>query len=500
MSARHVLQLDASRATVWLWHRGTLKKDADFSSDAAGVAAFAEYLSRNPDSHFAIVTDVAEEGYHAESVPFVRGGSRKALLQRKLDQTFHGSQLSLFHSLGRDAAGRRDERVLLLGLRQAEFFQPWLATLRQHGATLSGLYSPPLLASRLLGRLDSPRLLLLTLGRAGVRVTFFENGRLRFSHLAQIPGNSPEEIAAAAAQEAKRLVQYLLGQRLAIRDASLPCLILTHPDHLGAFADACTDTAELEFRLEDLAAIAHKAGLKEAPPDSLADSLMLHLALAKPPREHFAPPSELRLHRLWQQRRLALGSGAAFLVLALLVLAGQAWWAGEFFSRARALEDEAGTLNKQYRARIAALPPLPTLPEHLKRLNLAYRELERHSPRPLDALLLIAAALDEFPDVNLSRLEWEVTGEERARPPGQKENAADTSVAATLNATLPKGSGLRQQLETADAFAAALARDPRYTVTLLKRPLNVEPGKFLRGGDSEDGAQPEFALRIQRRL
>ena len=515
---RRILQLDASQASVHLWRRGILCCEASFPADTAGAATFAAHVARQPDSHYALLANVSEEGFQQDSIPWVHGKSRTTLLQRKLAQAFYGSPLTLARSLGREKSGkgtgRRDERVLLLGLTRPDFIQPWLAALRQGEATLSGVYSSALMSAILIRRHlhePPPLFLLVTLGRAGIRLCFFEAGKLRFSHLgpAMVPDSFSEDavdaLAASCAQESARLLTYLHGQRLVPRDTSLPCLILAHPEHHATFAAHCVSTSDMSFRFLDLLAVSLKAGLSPLPKDSRADGLFLHLAASQAPAEQFAPETERHLHRLWMARRWYMAASAVFLGACLLMAGAESWLTLSTRANAARLNTETRVLSRNYQARLNALPPLATLPENLRTLAASYRTLESRSPRPNDSFILLSRVLDGFPEVTPQKLEWAVSGREDGsdapRTPGFPDTA-DLFMVTTLHASLSADAGLRQQMAVSDAFHAALAADPPLHVVFLKRPLNMEPDKLLKS-ESDLGKEtglPEFSLRFSRRL
>jgi hypothetical protein len=152
-----------------------------------------------------------------------------------------------------------------------------------------------------------------------------------------------------------------------------------------------------------------------------------------------------------------------------------------------------------------ALPPLPTLPANLRALAANYRALENRSAQPEDSFIRLSHILDRFPEVSLQDLAWSVSGSEDGSEPRTGAGApvkTDLYLVTTLRATLPAGTGLRQQMAISDAFQAALAADPALQVVFLKRPLNMEPGTFLRS-DSDLGNEtilPDFSLRFSRRL
>ena len=91
MTQRRLLHLDPGRLTVYRWRGGQLDDEGSFSADEAGVAAFAAFAQAHAGSLFTLMADVPEEGFQADSIPYVQGSDRRALIERKLAQFFYGS-------------------------------------------------------------------------------------------------------------------------------------------------------------------------------------------------------------------------------------------------------------------------------------------------------------------------------------------------------------------------------------------------------------------------
>ena len=113
---------------------------------------FTEYLQANRKSLFAIVANVAEEGFHHEAIPFLQSRDRTVVVSRRLAQLFQGSPYTLAVSLGYEKTRRKDEKLLLLGLTNASLFESATRTIRENEIRLSGIYSLPLLSTSLLQR------------------------------------------------------------------------------------------------------------------------------------------------------------------------------------------------------------------------------------------------------------------------------------------------------------------------------------------------------------
>lgn len=500
MPARRVLYLDSNQLDAYLWRAGSLTLEGRYPANGEGVAAFTAYVAARRGSLFHLVADVADEGFHYEAVPHVAGKDRQALLERKLSQYFYGSPLTCAVSLGREKAGRRDERLLFAALTRPQAVETWLAVLRAAEARVAGIYSLPLATPGVAARLGmrQPRLMMVSAGRGGVRQTFLEKGQLRFSRFTPLPDAGLKELATACAQEAARTYQYLVGQRLLPRGTVLPVLVLANSDHWLIFSDRCRSTDELEVQLVDTGAAAKAAGLKTAPAGSLSETLFLHAVVANPPPAQFAAPAELRPYRLWQASFALQAAGAAVLV-ACLAVAGRDWLeVMTLRERLDTLSAAARTDQQRYASLMASLPPLPVPVQELRAVVGGFERIEQQGIGPLPLYRELAAVLDRQPRVELDRIEWSLPGVDGA-PSRDADNRPPRYGEGMIFAHLTGEPSLdqRAQIEAVNAFAAALRRNPDLRVTVIRMPIDIESGKALRSGDTLPAAEaPRFALRV----
>lgn len=153
MKTRRLLYLSAHQATALRWQAGVLVGEGLFEATEAGHQQFAAYLAKHSESLFALLVNVAEEGFQIETIPFLQGADRKAIIDRKFGQLFFNAKLTASLSLGREKSRRKDERIMLAALTNNDFFAPWLQAINEAGVALSGLYSLSLLGPALFRKL-----------------------------------------------------------------------------------------------------------------------------------------------------------------------------------------------------------------------------------------------------------------------------------------------------------------------------------------------------------
>lgn len=499
MAAVHVLRIDARQVQVWLWRDGLISLGQVFSPDDSGRAEWAAWLDTQAPVPFSLLADVAEEAFQVESIPRLWGRDRRAVLERKLAQFFPGTPLVASRSLGREDGGRRDERVLFLALTRPAAFMPWLSLLEQHQRPCAGLYGTALAAERFARKMrPGARFLLASVGGAGIRMSFFDGGRLCLSHLATTVGEQGESLARSLAAEAQRFHHYLRAQRLVAAESGLPCLVLAHPQDHGAFAGQCRNSPSLEFRLLDLSATAREFGLRNTLTDSSADLFWTHLLALRPPKTRFAAESGQKYFRLWRLgRRMVAASAAA--CLGGLAYAGYGLWQAEKLEAETArARTEVRALEAAYRARVAGIPPESLPGAELPGLAEAYRSLQQGSAQPRDTLLPISRVLDRFPAIRLQSLDWS-NGPESASGYGGKTSA----ISMSLRFQLVPGPGMDSggNPATIQSLVQALREGSGAEVSLKTPAGESDASQHLKGDTSAPDAVPVpvFEIQLSRR-
>ena len=517
MAAKRILLLDGPLLTAHHWHAGHTKVEGEFSSEPVGLEALAAYLKKHRASVFYLLADITEEGFQLEDLPYVQGGDRNALLQRRLGQYYYNTPLSAAISLGRAKAGRRDEKVLFAALTRVETFTPWLDTLRQAETNLAGVYSVPLVLAGCAPQLlaEGGPVLFVTLTRGGVRQSFFDNGKLHFSRLSPLATKSLEEVARTSASDSAKIFQYLLAQRQIPRGTPLRTVIMAHAGQIPELEKFCRSTSELRFEFKDLATTARQSGLKDVPVDSNADQLFIHCLATKTPAQQFAPAGDTRIHNLWRIR-FALTS------IAWLILAGCLLFAGKTSLNLYELRDSIEATRavtaadtQRYNAILDSLPKVGISPDNLRALIGRFDVLRKRTPAMEPLLIHLSQALNDVPEIELVSLDWNIadsldTGEKvpvAAKGPAGVPPAAAAGVWSVIeiNAQLPlvMTRDRRGQIELIESFAARL-RGPQTDVRILSRPFDIESDKPLKSASEQSVSRladaPKFALRIARQM
>lgn len=394
-----VFHIDADGLTVWRPGADGWTPQAWFGTTSADHAAFAAWLATQPTAlRCTVVVDSADESFTRITLPPASGRDRRALLQRALQRHFPLAAYTTVVTLGREAAGRRDECVLLCALPACSGLAAWLDALRAHpGLDIAALHTPALLGADLVRRTWrlGGRCVLAYFTASGMRHSFFTDGRLHFSRVATACHLPPPADAGLWRDELRRTRAYLADQRLIEHDALLPLVVVANAadhDALGA-ALAGLDGFSLRFQPLTTASAA----------DATATPLFVHHAAHHPQAPHYQPPgANQRLH-LQRLRRAVLGGGIAALALGAAAAVPPVLDTLALRTRAQTLADEL----ERARHALAAPPASPAVP--LARLHALTAALDQHqrAHRPAAPVFkLVSEILGDAPWLELEALAW----------------------------------------------------------------------------------------------
>ncbi len=442
MAQTRLLYFSPTGVALYRWRAGVLSEDARFEQSDAGLARFSAHVGILKSSVVHVLVDVVEEGFHIDTIPFVRGTDRKALIQRRLAQRFRDVTLATSISLGYEKTQRREERVLLTSCTNPGEIQPWLRALEQAEVPVSGVYSPALLANALATtlKLAKPRMLVVGVHECGVRQSYVHSGCVRFSRLNPFAGEdvaTSQTVMAALERETERLYQYLrVTHELSDDSQIVNAIVIAPPGQTARVQDfSIGSPTQLRIEVVDQSFAAKRIGLKNAPAHLGVEALYLHLLARKRPAQQYASRTT---QALYGTRNLQLGlvASGALVGLACLFAAGIQLVQG--FDLSREIESDQArrqAADSTYNAITAAFPTLPTTLENLRAALQQYDALNNINAHPAQFASRISRALDRFPQMKLEHLAWRMetavkdaaTGSARAAP----YEAADISATVT---------------------------------------------------------------------
>ena len=520
MLVKRLIYFTPLQVTAYRWSKGELRREAEFAVNESGVDEFARYVAGRPDGLFYVLADVVEEDFFQENVPYVRGADRRALLARKLAQRYRDTSLAVPISLGTEVhAGRREERVLYTSFTNTQQFQPWLQVLRSRSAKVAGVFSVALVAAALGKRLGfkANRYVMVSLQHAGLRQTYVENGRMRFSRIGRVNLTDPQAIAHDCAAESLRTHQYLVNSRILPREASaLDVLVLAPGKDKALYDAACVDSARLHFHVHDLDKVARSIGLKSVPPETLAEGVFLHMLAVSAPRDQFADSRLRHFYDLWRARMALLAGGAAALGLCVLLAASRLLDAYLIGQEAVADRRQEARASEEYGRLQARFPKTPTSTENLRAIVKNYRSLVRQSVSPSGFFVDISQVLTNLPQIEIDKIDWGVGGQKAAdavktqapQPPrpvaqaiGQQAEVPVQVAEISGRLIVPQASDYRAVTALVTQFTDALRAQPGTELTRTQLPFDINAEKSLSGdiGAARREEVPQFSVAITKR-
>jgi hypothetical protein len=518
--SKRLFYFTSQRVTAYLWKKGELQKEAAFGMNEKGVAEFAKYVAGASESLFHVLADVVEEDFFQENIPYVRGGDRRALLARKLAQRYRDTSLAIPISLGSEThAGRREERVLYTSFTNTQQFQPWLETLRSSKARVVGVFSVALVAASVGKRLGfkASRYVMVSLQQAGLRQSYIENGRIRFSRIGRADFSDPRAIAQDCAAESVRTHQYLANARILPREGPpLDVLVLAPSKDKALYDAACVSSARLRFHVQDIDKLSRSVGLKSAPAETLAEALFMHVLAESSPRQQFADEALRHFYQLWRGRVGLVTAGAAVFGSCLLLSASNLLDMYQIDQRAVSDRQQEARAAEEYTRLQVRFPKTPTSTENLKAIVKNYRTLLRESAFPGNMFVEISEAMTALPQIEIDKIDWEAGartssgGDAPKTLPARSVTAASTpSAAETQNQTaeisgkliVPQASDYRAVTALVTQFTDALQRRPGTEVTRIQLPFDINAEKSISGdiGAARIEEVPRFSVMLSRR-
>lgn len=494
---------------VYFWRGGVLFAGQRFDADAEGFAGFVAYLGKQAGRvPLYFLVDIAEEDFRLDTIPHVPGRSRAALIERKLGQLFRNETHRYAAIQGRMEEGRRDDRLLLCALTSEPSLRPWIDAALACGTPLAGIFSAPLLSQEIILKLGLdaiPHLLLLTrLNDSGLRQSYFQDGRLKFSRLVSV-GDGTDALIRAINEESDKARQYLSNQRLLPRDSCLEIHLLCRDDECGELVDGCADAPLRRFVLHPLRDVAATLKLRHHSSADVA-TLFLQFLARHDVKNHYANTGETRRWRLKRVAFAMKSSGIALLAIGAVSAAYTIADGQNFAMQADQISLRAERLEAQTLAMRKALPALPAEPDVLKGSVELAKRLAAYPRTPETLMTPIGRALATLPQIRLMHFKWIQTanpGLDINAKAGLPEGIAPNAGNEVLEMALLEGEvdpfiDYRDALAAVEQLIAKLESVPGLQVAPVMLPIEVGPQSRLKGQLGED-APPRaanFALKL----
>ena len=523
MSAKLVVYFTATGHALYRWGGGTLELESRFTPDEQGLANFRDHLKGRHGALVYVLADLAGEDFHEDQIPYLRGGDRQSVIDRRLAQRYRDTRLTTALTLGFASGERRSERLLLASFTNSQQFTEWLDALAEAGARLSGVYSVPLLAPALAARLGvrGGRVFVVSANSTGLRQCYVEDGHLRFARLERTADMAPEALGPFVRAEMQRLVQYLGTLRALPREGPpIQVLAIAPTAQRAAFEQALVSDARLVFRTVSLGEAALKVGIKRLPAGAAGEQLFLHLAVRRTPKEQFARGEDRRSFFLWRLQRAIVFTGIAGFAACMLLAGARAMDLFNDKDQIAALRHEAQEATQQHQRKTATFPVTQTTTDNLKATVVEFTKIAAQSASPEPALAYLSQTMEKFPQMELESVQWRIGKSDGRDAAGPGPSAAMKPAASVPGAGAGSAAGLMQILDVSghvnatrrsdyraitgqvQQFAEGLRSDPTWRILRTVLPFDVTSEGTLSGdiGLTEGSEAPRFTITVGKAL
>ena len=534
MGQRHFLYLANSRMVSMTTRGKRIEMRREFAVSGAGVAEFERYLGGLEDIPAHIFTDLSEEDFRLDTIPHVGARDRDAIMARKLGQIFRSTPFRFATAQGREAEGRRDDRVVYTAITNPEVLRPWVDALEKREVPLAGIRSTAVFSAVLLEELDLayPHTLLVTFSPGeAMRQTYFRNREIKFSRLTPVDLEPGQSLGAMIAEETTRTWQYLDSLRFFQPEDRLEVCVMVHPNDRPGVQPELRDFAQIQYHLLDIEIVATKLGLKPPPLGSSAEEVFVHLFQIRPVANHFATP-EMRRFDTLRRARQAL-TRASLVALA----AGIAWGGYNLLGVARSNDDDVklqqqlNALNGEYDEITRVTPSFGVGGSTMRDTVAFYNAAMKSYPAMPEFLAELSQVFGHHETVRLSQVAWVATDNDKAMPAlasiGGRTIAPvhavargaenGTTPAASTEDSNPPFAGGRFEVAMLEGSVRVAPNDYRgavaevqrladdignlvgYRADVVESPLDVRPGLALQGRHAErepDALEARFVLRV----
>jgi hypothetical protein len=512
MRIGHVIYLSSAGCALWTWRGWRFEESAVRTAVGADPRPLVEELARLDPEPVAVLVDMIDEEHVRDVVARLGRRDQQALLARKLARTFPRTAWRSAQLQGRNAANPDEDHALLSALTRPEPLRSLMQRLAAARLPVAGVFSPALLAERLLdaeARAASAVMLVLRRSNGRLQHSFFREGRLAGSRRLRASASVAQEDPALMLRQLEESLRYFDPTFAAGADNPLQVMLM--PADLELLQVASGRSEDWQLRPLDPVELGRRLRVRAVVNAGETERLFIELLRRPGGSAGFAPPAEQRYFRFFRIRRLAraaclavAGGALAWTLYNVLVIAETNQRMASSVATARSLETVLpGHVD----------PDLTTVdPLEMQQAVLAYEALLAHQTDAGAILAAVSAAVSRQPRIQVDAIRWaadagtpaDAVGASDAAELGMDDVAAvDDGITVTISGHIgPFDGDYPLAFDEVAAFMDSLRRIPAVErVTATAQPLDIGPSSTLSGELTRRGAAPEapFSVELQMR-
>ena len=372
-----------------------------FKNTEKGQTDFIRCL--NLKQPLCLLVNTSEEDYQSLTMPHVSARDHRNLIKHNIKKLFDNHTYTHSVIQGREHKGRRDDKVLLMGLNNPDILQPWLNLLVTYKTPLTGIYSLPLLSELLLKALPkNPATLLITHNNDNLRQSFFVNQKLQFSRLISFDTDTPK--SNFLLQQFTNIKHYLINvNQYDINSISI--IILTDSSLLNTLYQEFNAEDSQNIYILDINDLGKKIGLYNNN-IQLQHLIAYQLVRNRTIANHYATAIEMR-YFFYRQLRIRSYFTSALLAL-VAIITSIIYLQNAAIQKQKINQIAEQTLNRRNEV-IQLAQTTPNLPYDIEIIRQAVdtgRHLKQQKKLPHTAWEKLSHVLNRHPKILLENLEW----------------------------------------------------------------------------------------------
>lgn len=513
-----VLCANHNSLLVSVWRFGKLKLFEVFQNDEQGHLAFTQFLQHTSNTNIYFLVDAPEEDYRLESLPHTRGGDRKALLERKLNQIYRGQAFRAARFLKREKNQAKTDHFLFMALNNADFLQSWLSIIEAEQAPLAGVYLLSMATQRLAKhlKLNAPHIILTEKLSSGLRQSYLQNGDLRVSRLVPFSNGDVKSSADFYIAETEKARLYLNSQRYLVQDTAVTVAITSIEQSQPMLDKLVGATQGLTYIHLDLILTIKSLGLAKETVAKTPEIVQMRLVAQSKLATSLAMP---KLTKYYQRNFIRETLNIATLVTLVLGLLVSAFYFQQDLSQQFKKDDLFLQTKHQQALYQQVAKDFPATPLPSSDLQLAVelsQTIKAYQVLPDRMMQTISNAIAKAPDIQINRLFWAQSNdvnfkdseatigalyqENKTLMPAMSANALHEI--AFVNGEIRRFTGdYRAALNSVNQLAERLKADANIAyVEILQAPVNVSSYTNLEGSTTDEVEAKQSAALFKLKI
>jgi len=515
MNYKRVLHISGRTISLFTIKGRKLMDEQVYGHDENGLDAFSRDIKAQPTIRTWILADLTDEDFHIEQLPHVFGNDQRAMLDRKVKALLRETRFRHSEKQGREKEGRRDDSFLISGITNVEMLDPWIDRLLQEHTPIIGIYSVPLLATRLYELLKptDKYVVIVSQGEmSGLRQTFFIDEKIKVSRLTPTRHLDTEDYLQQAIAETNRFWHFITSTRLAPVNQIGHAYILGNTEFIKLASRYHANSETMSFHFINIDKLIRKVHFTGILDTSHADEfLALLLSNSRQPDPYATPSDKRYYYHLLANRLLVAGATIAWLYV-LFTLPLQITEGLINYNDLTSTMQQQQQMQRLYEKTIKTVPSSPASGSDMQNTVSFYQQVNKHPSSPMPYLKSIGQLLQQSRNLTINELNWAATTSPDTFPDKPKQEDEDELAldagegqiklypVLILSGTIDIQRGIRQAVRHIDTLKQQITdANGIHKVDVLTYPLEINPEKTLSGGntsDTDEAIRRKFSLRI----